>query len=1019
MKGIPATPRVLIYLFTSMCAGALGQVPEREPSRTPTLTVEVGMHTAGITDVDTSADGSLILTCSDDKTARLWSVEDGTLRPLMVWRPPTAPGSEGMLYKAALSADGRLAAVTGSTGTTWRENHAVYLINTADGEVVKTLRITAAANVMKFSDRGSLLAVGLANGKLAVYDAGAMANVTSVEFKESIIYGLDWHQDRQIVVGTSKGKATILELSAEKKVTVGKTRLVSGDLSVPADRLMPPMRVAISPDGSRVAFAYGISFAVSVHQMSDLLPVSFPSCSGVSGSGVTYLAWNQDGTELAGGGHTDTEGHAPLRLWKNSGAEKPQDFETPITNGFLGLAHSQKLGFILVTGDPSLAALPPTEAAGRKVTTLLSPANANHLAMADGFGASADTGIVRFMDDGERSENRFFSVSSGTYLKPNEVDKLRVADTSSLNVKNWKWSTSPTLKGNPLPLEPGEKSFFLAINSDKKSFSMGTQRHVYCFTNTGTVRWKIQSHGYARAAVPSTDGALLAVVHGDGTIRWHLSKDGTELLAFFPHADRKRWIMWSPTGYFDCSAGAEDLIGWLRNRGVGESADFSPASRFRAVYYRPDVIHRLLVVRDVQKALSEANASLGKPDATLETAASVVERLSPPVVTLRSGGITRSLTLPVEAGSVTLRYSVRNTGPAIADRMELRFNGRPLLFNPPVPRDGEVAEITVPLPDHQTGWLSLLAHHASGVSAPAMIRILRERDQNTSAPPPTLHLLSVGVSKLKINQTLAKDPQGQISMDAFVARYGQDALHLADLEGAVADARKIANTFLAEKGRAYQDVRATLLADEEATSTAIRDKLQQLATEVMPQDILLFNFAGHGYADEKQPFLLATHDFDPKAPAETSLSGTQVGALLDAMPCRVVLVLDTCQSSSVLEDGSKKTITGPDDLTGLVNTLSSAERGIIVFSSAGATEMAFETEEGGYFTQAYSEGLRGAASREGLVTCTSLGQFISQRVPQMLKESPLDTGGSTQTPSLVFPLGVMDFPLAKPQPNHR
>ncbi len=33
---------------------------------------------------------------------------------------------------------------------------------------------------------------------------------------------------------------------------------------------------------------------------------------------------------------------------------------------------------------------------------------------------------------------------------------------------------------------------------------------------------------------------------GDGTIRWYRMTDGKELLAFFPHKDRKRWVMWTP-----------------------------------------------------------------------------------------------------------------------------------------------------------------------------------------------------------------------------------------------------------------------------------------------------------------------------------------------------------------------------------------------------------------------------------------------------------------------------------------
>ena len=82
---------------------------------------------------------------------------------------------------------------------------------------------------------------------------------------------------------------------------------------------------------------------------------------------------------------------------------------------------------------------------------------------------------------------------------------------------------------------------------------------------------------------------MLVVAYGDGTIRWHRWSDGEELLALFAHADRTRWVLWTPSGYYDASAGAEELIGWHLNRGQDEAADFFPASRFRARFYRPDV----------------------------------------------------------------------------------------------------------------------------------------------------------------------------------------------------------------------------------------------------------------------------------------------------------------------------------------------------------------------------------------------------------------------------------------------
>jgi WD40 repeat protein len=105
----------------------------------------------------------------------------------------------------------------------------------------------------------------------------------------------------------------------------------------------------------------------------------------------------------------------------------------------------------------------------------------------------------------------------------------------------------------------------------------------------------------------SGNGKIVAVALGDGTIRWYRKKDGKEVLALFPHKDRKLWVLWTPRGYYDASPGAEDLIGWHVNRKRDEAADFFPASQFRSVYYRPDVVDRILYTLDEAEALRQAS----------------------------------------------------------------------------------------------------------------------------------------------------------------------------------------------------------------------------------------------------------------------------------------------------------------------------------------------------------------------------------------------------------------------------
>ena len=62
------------------------------------------------------------------------------------------------------------------------------------------------------------------------------------------------------------------------------------------------------------------------------------------------------------------------------------------------------------------------------------------------------------------------------------------------------------------------------------------------------------------------------------------------------HADARRWVAWTAPGYYSASPGGEDLFGWQLDRGLTRAADFFPGSRFRARYFRPELIAQVLAL---------------------------------------------------------------------------------------------------------------------------------------------------------------------------------------------------------------------------------------------------------------------------------------------------------------------------------------------------------------------------------------------------------------------------------------
>ena len=108
--------------------------------------------------------------------------------------------------------------------------------------------------------------------------------------------------------------------------------------------------------------------------------------------------------------------------------------------------------------------------------------------------------------------------------------------------------------------------------------------------------WQKPVPGVAWGVNIGGNGKLVVAAYADGTIRWHRLADGQELLALFVHAKDRRYIAWTPQGYYAASPGGEDLIGWHVNRGFDAAPDFYPASTFASPFNRPDIVKAALDV---------------------------------------------------------------------------------------------------------------------------------------------------------------------------------------------------------------------------------------------------------------------------------------------------------------------------------------------------------------------------------------------------------------------------------------
>ena len=175
-----------------------------------------------------------------------------------------------------------------------------------------------------------------------------------------------------------------------------------------------------------------------------------------------------------------------------------------------------------------------------------------------------------------------------------------------LRVDHFVYSGHPDLNGRPLGIEPTDTAYSVDVRHNR--VLLGSESALSLFDASAHKTWSVPTPAALRVA-QSPDGRLVVAALRDGTVRWYRASDGVELLALFLHADGKRWVAFTPSGYYAAGPGGEDLVGWQVDNGPDQAAGFFPASRFRDYFYRPDVVSLVLKTLDEAEAVRQAETA--------------------------------------------------------------------------------------------------------------------------------------------------------------------------------------------------------------------------------------------------------------------------------------------------------------------------------------------------------------------------------------------------------------------------
>ncbi|MBF0538690.1 MAG: hypothetical protein HQL03_10610, partial [Nitrospirae bacterium] len=567
--------------------------------KTPILRIETGMHTAAITTIAIDDRNRYLVTASDDKTVRVWEAATGRL--IRTLRPPIGDGDEGKIYSVAISPDGKTIACGGWTGAQWDgQKISIYLFDRKSGGL--THRISGLPGVilnLAYSRDGRYLAAALGRDKgIRLFSARDYTQIAEDKDYGSDSYALDFDPKGRLAAASWDGYIRLYDsgfkLQAKKKAPDGDQ----------------PFSVSFSADGRQLAVGLADSTKIDVLSGKDLSHLYCPDTKGVNNGDLGNVTWSRDGRYLYAGGRYDKDGQRPILMWSDS--RKGTYKELPGANSTIMHLLPLNNGSIAFGGGGATFGIINRQG---KRTVHVTSQIADYRNLLDGFLVSDDGSKVRFAYEQYGKSPAVFDLSTRLLEADSSttVDaslKPPITSSNGLEVTDWEDTDKPQLNGTTLKLQEYEMSRSLAIAPNGDGLILGTDWYLHLFDNTGNQRWKVPVADTAWSVNITGNGKLAVAALGDGTIRWYRLSDGKELLAFywcctrtfFPHNDRKRWVLWTPLGYYDASPGGDDLIGWHVNNGKDKAADFYPASRFKSTDYRPDVISRVLETLDVEAA---------------------------------------------------------------------------------------------------------------------------------------------------------------------------------------------------------------------------------------------------------------------------------------------------------------------------------------------------------------------------------------------------------------------------------
>lgn len=996
-------------LITTCAASIIAIVAHADEP--PILCIEPGGHTARVNKVlfRKNAGRTELISVGDDKAIRIWDV--GTGRQIRTLRAQIDFGPSGYLNAAALSPDGKTLAVAGYEAL--MAPSRIRLFNLSTGEVERVLTGSEATiGSLTFSPDGRLLVAGspASQDPLRVFDISTGRSTPLKGHKTDKntfgVNAVDFSSQGQLASAAGDRTVRIWEVSAGGGKTV---QVLSHDSEVRS--------VAWSPDGKTVVTGTdsgGVSaWSAGNWQRRQLGAVANAAlCVAVSDAGLVVAGQGEKG-------RNDTS----VRTWSVDGGERgtfnehkdsvisaafsPDGSQVASAdfNGMIALWRPQDGASARLAGVGSgVTAVAWARRAGERLVAWSNRPDTTHNT------AAAWEQTFNF----QQARPGGSAIGSDWQGAITDLNGLSLAagkdDLSVVVSRNGRVEHEILLSKGEAPVSFGgirmtreqfpdqaDRVVSYTFTPDGKSVIIGSTFRLRQFDLNGRQMNEFLGHANTVLAVAvSPDGQYLASGSSDQTVRiWPLQGGGRTLPAISHFATTSGdWIAWVPQGYYTASPTGDRYIGWQVNQGQGKAAKFYEAEQYSKVFYRPDVISRLLAQGTLPKALAAANADPGSPfkGAPIHDIGQIAD-ITPPEVEILSpgdGSVVRQEDLIIDARLRGARRPGVELRAVIAEAPSAKDLGVENDAGPPGNGDSQKLSVHL-MPGRNTVRVFAVdtQKHTRGLVSERTI-VYQPADARR-ARYGSLYMLSIGVSN-----------------------YRNANQKLSPLPAATLDAREMARIYGTQKGQLFDETNIVTIPDREATRDNVMDSIKRLCTGRKPGDYVILFLSGHGMPSlagaleqfdkpDAYRYLFAPVDFRNTASDwdRTGIDWQWILQQLRQLPCPVVLFIDTCHSGGV----------GIEFMTGfnaLDETIRGAkDRGIYAITSCLPQEKSLEDLDKwghGAFTKGILAALEGGMAprdADGIVRFDHATVTIRDYVRELVKPGK-------QNPKAYSPPGAAD-----------